>query len=338
MTPFLSTQRALRRRAIAILVGSALVGSPFAAAGASIDEWPTIRPAIRLDAATTAPMAAIARAGARLVAVGDHGVVLLSDDGGRTFRQATSVPVQAMLTSVFFTDAATGVAAGHDGVVIATSDGGESWTLRHDERGQEKPVLAVHMLSAERGLAVGLFGMAQTTEDGGRHWTPFSLGDGDEAERHLYAITRTAKGSLLIFGEAGTIFRSTDQGATWTTLRTGDKASLWAGLRLRDGTVLASGMRGRLFRSLDDGLSWSRVETGSVEALTGLTQGVDGAVVAVGFGGGILVSQDDGRRFFPLADGHPPMTAVTVNREGEPVAAGIAGVVGLVTSSSGKGR
>lgn len=338
MTPFLSTQRALRHRAIAILVGSALVGLPIAVAGASIDEWPTIRPAIRLDAATTAPMAAIARAGARLVAVGDHGVVLLSDDGGRTFRQATSVPAQAMLTSVFFTDPATGVAAGHDGVVIATSDGGESWTLRHDERGQEKPVLAVHMLSAERGLAVGLFGMAQTTEDGGRHWTPFSLGDGDEAERHLYAITRTAKGSLLIFGEAGTIFRSTDQGATWTTLRTGDKASLWAGLGLRDGTVLASGMRGRLFRSLDDGLSWSRVETGSVEALTGLTQGVDGEVVAVGFGGGILVSQDDGRRFFPLPVGHPPMTAVTINREGEPVAAGIAGVARIERSPSGIGR
>src|SRR5438128_3555138 len=43
---------------------------------------------------------AVTRAGLRLVMVGEHGIVLLSDDGGRSFRQAKSVPVQSTLTAV----------------------------------------------------------------------------------------------------------------------------------------------------------------------------------------------------------------------------------------------
>ena len=40
--------------------------------------------------AAKAPLLAIAQAGTRLVAVGDYGVIVLSDDQGRTWRQATS--------------------------------------------------------------------------------------------------------------------------------------------------------------------------------------------------------------------------------------------------------
>ena len=41
-----------------------------------------LQPAVATPAATKAMMLATARAGKRIVAVGDHGVVLLSDDDG----------------------------------------------------------------------------------------------------------------------------------------------------------------------------------------------------------------------------------------------------------------
>src|SRR5688572_33454441 len=54
----------------------------------------------------------LAVAGARLVAVGERGHVLLSDDQGATWRQATSVPTRVMLTSVYFVDGQYGWAVG----------------------------------------------------------------------------------------------------------------------------------------------------------------------------------------------------------------------------------
>ena len=55
----------------------------------------------------------VAHAGARLVVVGDHGHILLSDDQGKTWSQAR-VPTRQLLTAVFFVDEQHGWAVGHD--------------------------------------------------------------------------------------------------------------------------------------------------------------------------------------------------------------------------------
>ena len=73
----------------------------------------------------------LAVAGNRLVAVGERGHVLLSDDQGATWRQAKSVPTRVMLTAVFFVDAQYGWAVGHDETILNTADGGENWTRSH---------------------------------------------------------------------------------------------------------------------------------------------------------------------------------------------------------------
>ena len=73
----------------------------------------------------------IARAGQRLVAVGERGHILYSEDRGEHWVQA-QVPTTVMLTRVFFIDDLMGWAVGHDGNVLATLDGGVSWTLQRD--------------------------------------------------------------------------------------------------------------------------------------------------------------------------------------------------------------
>ncbi|MCC6377319.1 MAG: hypothetical protein IT519_00760, partial [Burkholderiales bacterium] len=98
---------------------------PAAAASSSVEAFHAAR-------ADKAPLLAITRAGSRLVAVGDWGVVVLSDDQGKTWRQAKSVATRFMLTSVAFVDDRHGFAVGHGGTVLATSDGGENWTRNHD--------------------------------------------------------------------------------------------------------------------------------------------------------------------------------------------------------------
>ena len=74
-------------------------------------------PAVPSDRATQARLFGITHAGDRLVAVGQRGFVLYSDDWGDSWQQA-SVPVRSTLLTSYFVDAQTGWAAGHDGVVL----------------------------------------------------------------------------------------------------------------------------------------------------------------------------------------------------------------------------
>jgi photosystem II stability/assembly factor-like uncharacterized protein len=73
----------------------------------------------------------IARAGDRLVAVGERGHITYSDDNGKTWQQADD-PTRAMLNAVFFISPEEGWAVGHDGLVLHTGDGGKTWAMQLD--------------------------------------------------------------------------------------------------------------------------------------------------------------------------------------------------------------
>jgi len=96
-------------------------------------------PAMHLAHPTRAQMLAAARAGSRSVAVGDHGTVILSDDG-KTWRQAKDVPTSVLLTSVCFVDDKQGWAVGHWGEILHTEDGGETWKLQRTDTGVDEPL------------------------------------------------------------------------------------------------------------------------------------------------------------------------------------------------------
>lgn len=71
----------------------------------------------------------MALAGNRVVAVGAHGRIAISDDEGNSWYWATS-SATSLLTSVFFIDQNTGWATGHDGLILSTSDGGLTWAIQ----------------------------------------------------------------------------------------------------------------------------------------------------------------------------------------------------------------
>ena len=248
------------------------------------------------------PLLAAAHAGRRIVAAGEHGLILLSDDAGQTFRQAQAVPTQALLTSLSFVDEKEGWAAGHDGVVIHTADGGDTWVLQHEDLDGDKPLFSVFFRDAQHGLAVGLFGIAIQTADGGRNWAPLTIEtragtDPQDGDHHLYAIFGDAATALYVAGETGLIYRSADGGASWNAIKTSNPGSFWAGLQLKDGTLLAAGQRGHLFSSRDQGASWSEIPSGTDQSLTSIVQAADGAILVTGLAGTTLSSTDGGKTF-----------------------------------------
>jgi photosystem II stability/assembly factor-like uncharacterized protein len=288
----------------------------------------------------------LATAGDRLVAVGERGHILWSDDQGRTWRQAESVPTQALLTGVCFADARRGVAVGHDEVILTTQDGGYTWQRTHYAPQAQQPLLDVWCGADGRVIAVGAYSAYFTSGDGGASWTERKLEAqpapdkskaaasgavpaGDEAGGgyHLNRIVVASAARLYVAAEAGHLYRSDDGGSAWTELPSPYEGSFFGVLPLGGDVLLAYGLRGNLFRSEDAGSTWQRIETGTVAMLDGATKLENGGVVVVGLSGVVLVSHDGGRSFTLLqqADRKGLSAALPVSAE-ELVAAGEGGV------------
>src|SRR5436309_750451 len=91
------------------------------------------RPALMLTHPARSAMLDVTRAGKRLIAVGERGVILVSEDSGRNWDQM-SVPTSVTLTRAMFVTPEVGWAVGHFGTVLQTRDGGRTWVRQLDGR------------------------------------------------------------------------------------------------------------------------------------------------------------------------------------------------------------
>lgn len=315
---------AARPKSFFVLAAGALgeFAAMFVVAGAVHAAEPPPRFAEPARLAAKGLLIAIAAAGERLVAVGDHGIIVLSEDRGASWTQAASVPTQALLTGVCFLDAQRGVAVGHDEVILTTADAGRTWTRTRYAPEAQRPLLDVWCGADGHVIAVGAYSTYLTSSDAGASWnevkftpTPRAApaaaasrgaaaddsgaGAGEQAGGgyHLNRIAGAAAARLYIAGEAGHLYRSDDGGATWLTLASPYEGSFFNVLPLAGDAVLAIGLRGHLYRSADAGTTWQKIDTGTGELLDGATQFDTGAVAIVGFSGVVLVSRDGGRSF-----------------------------------------
>lgn len=264
----------------------------------------------------------VARAGQRIVAVGERGTVALSDDAGKTFRHARSVPIQATLTAVHFADDRHGWAVGHWGIILATADGGETWTVQRADTAHDQPLFSVHFRDAHNGLAVGLWSLMLRTTDGGATWQPVSVpprAQERKTDRNLFSVFADDKGVFYVTSEAGVVLASSDGGQTLRYLDTGYSGSLWCGLALPGGGLLVGGLRGTLLRSDDGGATWQTISVSVPRSITALANDGKGGVVGAGLDGLFLFSRD-GRIFESRAlEGRPVLTGVIAMSSGLPL-------------------
>jgi len=234
-----------------------------------------------------------AACGKGLVAVGERGDVLLSEDNGSTWKQV-SVPTRSMLTALAVVKGGKIWAVGHDAVIIHSEDCGKSWSLQNFAPEKETPLFDVWFENADHGLAVGAYGLFYETHDGGKTWEERPV---DKEERHWYAITEAPDGVLYVAAEFGTVFRSMDKGKTWEEMATPYKGTFFGDLALKDGSVLVFGLRGHLFISTDRGETWTPIQTGTTASLQTGIQMKDGTIVIAGLSGTLLIRKDNAKSF-----------------------------------------
>jgi photosystem II stability/assembly factor-like uncharacterized protein len=252
------------------------------------------------------------RFGNRIVAVGDHGYIVISDDFGKTWRRARA-PATPLITAIDFLDDQLALAVGHDSVILATGDRGESWTKVFAAAQEQRPLLDVIFVRKDFAVAVGAYGAYYESTDGGRTWNARKV-TGDD--KHFNAIVELGEGRMVILGEAGTILASNDWGKTWAPVASPYKGSFFGGVVAADGAVVAFGMRGRIFRSKDKGATWTAVENASTATLMGGEKLPDGSIVLAGAAGTALLSRDNGVSFVPITTG--TTRALSKAIQGEP--------------------
>ncbi len=333
-----------QRFGVALIAAFALGGSVHAQSAPEIDpDDDANKPAQIEPLASSSLLLDLAVAGKRMVAVGERGHVLLSDDQGATWRQAKSVPTRAMLTAVFFVDDSYGWAVGHDETILNTVDGGETWTRSHFAPEAQQPLLDLWFANRVSGIAVGAYGAYLTTNDGGRTWLvskftpppdpPASKTDAPPAEDeelppdyHLNRIVGVGS-RLYIAAEGGRLYRSDDRGANWRALPSPYEGSLFGLVPIRGEGLLAFGLRGHLFRSADGGATWHQLQSHTTAMLTdGITIN-DLRVVIGGLAGVLLISSDAGETFrLTQQDDRKGISALLPGPAGSVVVAGEGGV------------
>lgn len=334
--------------ACALAVAAAPAASPFR------DVLDT--PALQSPLAVGGLFNGLARAGKRVVAVGQRGHVVYSDDGGRTWTQA-KVPVSSDLVAVSFPTPTQGWAVGHDGVVLHSADAGATWTRQLDgrsagqamlayyaaeaskgtlgtpeqaaklvseakrfaEQGAENPFLDVWFENDHTGYVVGVFNLIFRTDDGGKTWEPWFHRSDNPKALHLYAI-RPAGGELYVAGEQGLLLKLDAPNRRFRAIEVPYKGTLF-GITGSAKSAIVFGLRGNAFRSTDGGGTWQKVETGLQVGLTGGVAG-EGRIVLVSQAGHVLVSTDDGASFKPLKIERPLPAAAVVDADKDAVVIG----------------
>ena len=343
----------MKRVALCLALAGVLAGiAPAGAAPADPLQLPSAPSAL----AVRSPLFAIANAGARLVAVGQRGHVLTSDDSGAHWAQV-EVPVSTDLVAVHFPSAQHGWAVGHDGVILHSEDGGRHWTRQLDGRqaaalmaaayaksarssevdaalsearrmlaeGPDLPFLDVWFSDERNGYAVGAFNLIFATSDGGEHWRPTSHLADNPKSHHLYGVRATGD-DVYIVGELGLVLRLDHSTQRFSALPTPYRGTFFGLLATRD-LLLAYGLRGNAWRSRDAGKTWQAIDTGLLTGISGAALLGEGRIAMVSQGGQVLVSRDNAASFEPIRGVHSvPIFGVGVAGAGTLALVGARGV------------
>ena len=244
-------------------------------------------------------LVAVASAGNRLVAVGEEGVIIYSDDNGQSWTQA-QVPVSVNLTCVRFATPMQGWAAGHYGVILGTTDGGKTWqtllnglqvnqlTLQaaqtataappSGDESNAPPGLAFAIRRADAFIAQGpaipflsilLLGPDKLIVFGAYKMAMLTTDGGKtwvDWSLHIYDRlshniydAEQIGSNIYLVSEAGLVFCSTDEGNSFLPLTAAGDVTLFGILGKNEQLITTYGVAAACYYSADECKTWNSI-------------------------------------------------------------------------------
>lgn len=207
--------------------------------------------------------------------VGDHGLLLVSRDGGRSWQrrhiaQRGDLSWSDLYSIRFAGDGEHGWISGEGGLVLATGDGGSTW--HPQSSGTTESLLHLAVVDAQTAFGAGTNGVLLRTTDGGSHWQLQTL----KNQLTMFDIAFSDRRNGWAVGEFQTIIHTTDGGSTWAPQIGGKRASfrlpaLFA-VRFADAQHgWAAGQGGTLLRTDDGGTTWQTVTSPTAAPMYGIS-------------------------------------------------------------------
>ena len=233
---------------------------------------------------------------------GDAGLVLRTEDGGRTWARQ-QVETKEGVSDLYFRDRDDGyLLAGNQ--IFVTEDGGSTWRtaarfLAATFGGAEPDLYSVRFTSKRRGWVVGSLSRGDSvvdslvlqTTDGGASWNRQRVPVSDE----LIHLDFDGDRRGWIVGTAGRVLHTRDGGETWALQQSGTTATLYHVEFRGDDRGWAVGERGTILRTVDGGEAWAAARSPVRTTLLSVKFVNDDEGWAVGRGGVILRTEDGGQ-------------------------------------------
>ncbi len=183
------------------------------------------------------------------VAVGEFGGVIISEDGGKSWRSlklnwleiGTEGGVEPHLYSVFVAEDETITMVGEFGLIMRSTDRGISWTIANKA---EASLLAIEIGDDGKGFAVGQDGYALKTADAGQTWRALDIG----SKAILNGVHSAANGRVVV-SAMREMMVSDDGGETWRALEDEKVTTVWyVGVNSSSNGFLVVGQGGRILK------------------------------------------------------------------------------------------
>lgn len=227
----------------------------------------------------------------RVWAAGNYGKVVLSEDGGKSWKSQLS-GVLSHLQSIDAWDTQRAVAVGNGGTVIVTADGGNTWKRAAVPEGiGASKLLRVQALAEGKAWAAGEMGTVMTTSDYGATWRVSAAAE-DVAWNDVFFVGDSG----WLVGEFARIGVSSDGGASWKPVQAPVQSSLSAVSFRDEREGVAVGTEGVIVRTQDGGANWRALPKVSSEHLYDVLWD-GGRWLAVGDKGTLLASDASGDRW-----------------------------------------
>ena len=308
----------VRRLALALSSIAALVQAGASSSWAAPAPENTDTPLWR---ATHGLLLGIARAGTRLVAVGNGGAVLLSDDEGATWRTAKT-PTDELLAAVVFPTPKEGWIAGQDELILHSTDAGETWTQQYMKADADQTLFTIINIAPNHLFTSGAYDLILESEDGAT-WKESKIDNLDD-DYHLNCAT--ARGNdVLVTGESGHAFIR--YAGAWTPMKMDYDGSQFACLTGADGTFYSFGLRGSAFKAAAGAPKWTRIDLATQISIFGATNLADGRMALVGSSGSVLLLDPASGKVTTLPQiTEKALSAVAEGKNGKLIVVGADGV------------